>query len=1478
MAAIHRLLCTHCTFGSSELEPSTAENATKVLGYSVRRSSLPEPDRGPLRAAFRAVERLLSYDLPKDTPPEKKETLDAGTAPRRLIFMPNLSGWQAAGLVAYRTRDTHGRIGSYFADVLAARLERDSHPWCPLEVLKLWAAAHDGSLQAAWLCDSEEALAERDGDGRWKPPDEDGPTAPRGSADPFVDDGLLHQFLTLEPGGTTHDPGAIVPPRWWAIPARQRRDLLAALLNATIHSRKNGGKESLVLAAEPSVAALLFYGVFRLLPPRLRAGIGFSTYEAFPERPLTPLVATTFLDGEASAADLPQELAGRGFVCNTFRDVGNFGRRPQPIPSNGFVSRVIELATEPEGWPRLDNFLATIDELPRPDFRTLDELARIEVFVTDYVTGSQKSDKLGPEPSASPGSDGERYRRIRFRSLIEEASGSHVGKWPRDIVRKAIAWLGEEFAAGWDGGGPVADALRSRLPDDDNGLAKVFETLSTVRAVPPHFVSEAVVRVALAADSPGLPPSFAKFIGGHPGKDKGRDTAPRADATAIVQAVTDRLAAENRQDVLEASDPEFVEPILFAIAAWEKICPRRWQDLHLPLLPLVERALRVTNTTAKERIEFLVRHHELAGVVKQGPVPPELVATLRECFDRTLQFSTSPAKRLMPGELLSGQGRSLAKVLPGWVDLVTPESERRRYADRLNAWITVHETIGRLREPAATAGMFTKCSSDLLKFAQAYELLTLDNPTAGSSASQKMSLFLAKSLDGLNVAESARKTLVRWLVASIPDDLDGGVLRAAPGTVPTTASASRGGRDRPGRKKNWVVPCIVVAMLALVCGGVMFWQRYHSSPAESATGDDTRVGTGGSGEETSSQDLPTTSAGATATSISGTQRSPAARATPPLTHESLSFAAKLEAGKLKVTWNKDAVVSAKTKTLTLKITPPNPGSATEKPISDVNSGTETWEPQRDAFGAYTAQLIAEGAAAPKFESSKITIDIARPPAPKVENIAIDVASDGKPRLRFRFASPSDLNPTRYGTCKLVLSMPDNAPQQQTDLNESLTFELPPGLVPSRVLDGKSQFQLHVQTDVGSGDACAFQVPKPSNLEAELCARLQRSGTLGVPHVCPLSEKFSLGDVTDLLELPWWLLDDDIKSLDLDLLEPTPKTDDRLAALTPTTEAKSEWSCKVDEVPVGSFEIHRPPTSPWKPVLRFVTSQEQKEGNGTAYELLRTFKLCFTRSGKPVCTAQLRNPLTMGSLVLHIPSEPNKDKLPAIAAKVGLPPAWDRIPGKVLSGSKADESQPRGVIVAFQSPAAQSTLVAHLVAARGQSEISANVNLRLNGLLTLLQINTWTWANVPKIEPRQRDDAPAAIKKPVLPQLLKQIGDRLKQLRELDEQIAQLRAAHAKASAKDKPGKMKEITDSNNLRTDVDKTRTDKADAHYMPCFELFEALTDKDIEIDAWQLSWKVNPKTASGIEVPADVPGGIVVVGAVGRSDAKPPIRLEFK
>ena len=78
---IHRMYCTHCTFGTSVLEKRTTENAAKILGYSVRAASVA--DRDKIRRVFRSIERLLSYDLPKGTPSTEKVSYNAAKAPRR---------------------------------------------------------------------------------------------------------------------------------------------------------------------------------------------------------------------------------------------------------------------------------------------------------------------------------------------------------------------------------------------------------------------------------------------------------------------------------------------------------------------------------------------------------------------------------------------------------------------------------------------------------------------------------------------------------------------------------------------------------------------------------------------------------------------------------------------------------------------------------------------------------------------------------------------------------------------------------------------------------------------------------------------------------------------------------------------------------------------------------------------------------------------------------------------------------------------------------------------------------------------------------------------------------------------------------------------------------------------------------------------------------------------------------------------------
>jgi len=1482
MAAVHRLLCTHCTFGSSELEHSTAENAAKVLGYSVRRSSLPEPDRGPLRTAFRGVERLLSYDVPKDTPPAKKESLEAATAPRRLVFLPNLGGWQAAAHVAYRTRDTHGRIGSYFADVLAVRLERDTRPWSPLDVLQLWSASHDGSAQAPWWCDSEELLAERDGDGRWKPADAASPSELRGSDEPLIRDELLRQFLTLEPGEAVDDPGRIVSPRWWQMPASQRRDLLAALLQATIQARKNGGKENAVVAAEPSVAALLFYGVFRLLPSKLRDGIGFSTYEAAPERPLTPLVGTTFLDGEASASDLPPELSGRGFACNTFRDPGKFGRTTPPA-ADGFVYRAIELVTRDGGWEQLDGVLDAIDALPRPDFRNLDELARIDAFITRYVSGSDKLDKLEPEPPASPGSDGEKYRRIRFNQLVEQRARNHGGDWPRDLLRSCIRWVGDDFGGIWQSGGPIADTLRSQMPDDDNGLAKVLDALKGIRHVPPDFVAQAVVRVALTTSPSAFPPSFAKFIGGEQGKDNPRGGRLRVDATALVQAAIERLATENRQDVLTTIDKAFVEPTLDAVVAWEKSRPGRWIELRLPLLPLVERELTANRTSPLDRAEFLTRYDVLARALAQAGTTPVLSQAIDDFFRVILQFVPLRPTPLLPGQGLSADGQSRTTALDRWLSLAGPQPEPH-FRQRLAAWTEIHETIGRLREPAQDARRNAKCPFSLPRFAQAYGLLMQVNPTAGKTATQKMTVFLSKSLDGMKIdAEStARATIVRWLVASLPDDLAGEPSFRPTPTPPDHASDDLARYFPPQAKDDrrggghslwtrlWKYAALG-ASVVLVTGavaGVAAW--LYQRPQKEAAGVQPEKSVAGPAASPKSQAAP---------AQPETAKEPGATADKhPLTSDSLEFTASPNEGKIKVKWNKDAVEGT---TLELHIDAPGSDEKRTERISikEPAAGYETWDPKDHGFGDYVVRLIAKNKDSSTVKSDKATVSFPAPAAPKVDNVQFTVTKDGRPSLSFRVTEPNKADLSKYGSCKAELSIPQVEPRQTTDFSESLTFTLPAeSLTPSHMLTGTSPLAFYITSPLGSSAKCFIPLPKPGDVKADLIARLRQKASHDLL-ACPLSEEFKPGTTTQLLELPWWFVDAGMQDFDLHLLPSghtttsAPPDTIQLNAVSPDAKHPTKrWECRTTAAQVGFFEIYR--SAPWKSELRF-KANDNPESSPKAYAKLCTFKICFSVKGEPFCTAQLIAPLAMGQIVLALP-ETLPDKMPSLAAKTTLPPQWVNLNlYPRLDFEKHTLGKERGEITISREEPEQKH-VAVLAASKSDNAIRASLHLTPtpNKKDLLLKVHNWEWTHrSPDGKRKDREH----YKKGDIDRMFLDALHRKQTLDRLESDIARLETELANLKDnKERDEKQKQLDEKQTKRNARLSDKGKRKDDDVEPCLALLDALAGKPLTISKWQLKWEVQSELSSKTIVPADIPGGLGVVGAIGSISDQSVITLE--
>ncbi|HVA45048.1 MAG TPA: hypothetical protein VNH11_01570 [Pirellulales bacterium] len=348
---IEQVYCAHCTYGTSALEQREGELADRVLGYSARAGS---EDRNELRNDYRAIERFLYYYLPSDTPPEEKQRLDAAGAPRRLFFCPSMGRLQMVGQVAYQQYDTAQRLGSYFAHVLFS--DRSSGAWSPLDCLRLWNApwVQEDSRDHPFKLPSLERL-----DALWA------------GATPAIGDDVLLRFLqsSVEVGRASSpsksagdglgrpphdDDGQVIAPRWLTASAQQRIDLVANTLQGLL-ALGTQRRESVLLVVEPSVAALVFYGVARLLPKSFAEGLSFSTYEPNAERLPVTLAATTFFD--PFSTDIRSDLyRRRGLVMNTFLDRVSEGGPPVGEYARFMIERLLE-----EGWPAVDHLLESFE-------------------------------------------------------------------------------------------------------------------------------------------------------------------------------------------------------------------------------------------------------------------------------------------------------------------------------------------------------------------------------------------------------------------------------------------------------------------------------------------------------------------------------------------------------------------------------------------------------------------------------------------------------------------------------------------------------------------------------------------------------------------------------------------------------------------------------------------------------------------------------------------------------------------------------------------------------------------------------------------------------------------------------------------------------------------------------------------------------------------------------------------------------------
>lgn len=355
MSTIHQMYCTHCTHGSSALEQRDGELAERTFGYSVRAGSL---DSDNLRRRYQQVEPLVYYYLPSDTPDDQKLDLTAAAAPRRFFFLPSAEGMQIAGQVCYRATDSEGRPGSYFAHLVFQDEEGLASRWSPTEILRLWGAtgwmAQDGAeipFKLEPLLAISELIA---------------------GASPVIDDPVLLSFLR-EPADAPGfaDPAEIIPERWRAMEPAIRRDWFLRIFSAFLQGATSD-RRPLVVVVEPSVAALTFYGVLRLLPAgALRDETGFSTFEPDPDRAGAFLAATWFHDPQAAAR--PEACSWQRTTINTL-----LAPDAQPaLPASKYAETMVQRLLD-KGSEEVDAGLRTMAVVQVSGAADLDTLVEID--------------------------------------------------------------------------------------------------------------------------------------------------------------------------------------------------------------------------------------------------------------------------------------------------------------------------------------------------------------------------------------------------------------------------------------------------------------------------------------------------------------------------------------------------------------------------------------------------------------------------------------------------------------------------------------------------------------------------------------------------------------------------------------------------------------------------------------------------------------------------------------------------------------------------------------------------------------------------------------------------------------------------------------------------------------------------------------------------------------------------------------------
>ena len=402
---------------TAALHRSTAANRGEVFEYSARAASVPQAET---HAYFQRVEQRVPFQLPGDTPAGEKLKLDAENCLwRRLCYFPDAGGSSLAAQSCYRTTDTRGRPGSYFVHALLGPAAPADGAISALECLKLsgspfWVPADDPDFP--FDIPSIESLTSLPGFGV------------------CVNDDLLREFLTAPPTDEVSGPvdsqgQPAIPLRWHRVKVEDRRQLVSDLLHALMDLDPSRN-ERVVIACEPSIAALAFYGVFRFLPVgEFTSKISFSTYESHTGALPATLNACSFF---SPGTDLtPEVYRGRGFAWNTF---GRGGIRKFRNPDRRFPGWIVSqfVNSAEEGF---ENLMADLNAV---GFQTLEEWDQAAVLDSKLAPLTRVGEPLKFQDTGA-------VRVFAGRRLAREIAGQAVppvAKWSNDQFLEVIDRVG----------------------------------------------------------------------------------------------------------------------------------------------------------------------------------------------------------------------------------------------------------------------------------------------------------------------------------------------------------------------------------------------------------------------------------------------------------------------------------------------------------------------------------------------------------------------------------------------------------------------------------------------------------------------------------------------------------------------------------------------------------------------------------------------------------------------------------------------------------------------------------------------------------------------------------------------------------------------------------------------------------------------------------------------------------------------------